>query len=416
MKVPREAWWLGGAAILMMLIALSMGNREAQQSQQVSYQRTTYNSSPDGLRALYLTLKELGYDSRRMLIPFGRATMPTRGTLVVVQPDAFVPITGRELTALQRWAAKGHTVILAGAWLMADTADDFPVSSDLVREPPLTYAKVLEPTYLAAGVKRLAVRGRHRIETPRSGRASKQKREHEGFARRVTRGFYRAQISDALSTAVPLLGDDKGTVVAYARVGAGRVILLCSPWSLCNEGIATADNLIFFLNAIGRPQEGPVYFDEYHHGYRKNLAWAFMPVPLKIALGNLLLGLALLLYGRSRRLGAPVPADRATRDRSEFLGTMTALLRKGRATRLALRTAYETALQQLRLELGQDAAASVADLARAAARIHNDAGDRLGTALQRCRGALDAPGALSEAQAMALVRELDAATALVRQI
>ncbi len=32
------------------------------------------------------------------------------------------------------------------------------------------------------------------------------------------------------------------------------------------------------LNAIGA--RGPVLFDEYHHGYRDQLAWGLLPLPL----------------------------------------------------------------------------------------------------------------------------------------
>ena len=212
------------------------------------------------------------------------------------------------------------------------------------------------------------------------------------------------------------LRDREGTVVACASIGKGRVVLFGSPWSMCNDGIAREDNLTFVLNVLGPPGRQPVYFDEYHHGYGKNLLWQITPLPIKLGAAQALLAFLIIIYARSRRFGRIVPLDRGGRQRSEFLGTMTSLLRKGHATGLAVRTAYDTAMERLRLEFGLSSEAGPAELAQAARRLNPTAGERLAAALQQCQDALATRERLSDARALAVVRGLDEAVRSVRQI
>ncbi len=88
---------------------------------------------------------------------------------------------------------------------------------------------------------------------------------------------------------------------------------------------------------------------------------------------------------------------------------MTALLCKGEAARLAVRTAYEAARRRLRRELGLPEAADLEELGQAARRVNTAQGARLQTALEHCQEAIHSPVRVSEAQAVALVRELDEA-------
>ncbi|HUT75385.1 MAG TPA: DUF4350 domain-containing protein [Armatimonadota bacterium] len=408
MKVPREAWWLAGLVIAILLLGHFVVRGAPPQS--AAARRTTYSTAPDGMLAFFLTLRELGYDARRLHVPFGDSTLPRGASLVVAEP--LVPVTEREMAALKRWVAKGHTLVLAGEDFAQRTTAAFP-QADLLEEPPVTYARPAQPTYLAQGVKRLAVCAYRRIAVParpRSAAAGQADADRRWFAPRP------GATEDALQAAIPVFADAEGTVVAYAHLGEGRVIFLSSPWSLSNEGIRRADDLIFAINALGARPGGAVYFDEYHQGYGQNVAWGLIPLPLKLALANLLVGILLVLYARGRRFGAPTPLDARRRERSEFLGTMTALLRAGHATRLAVRTALEHAVQGLRLETGLAPSAQYAELVRAVSRINPDAAPRLESALRRCQTALDGRGTLSEAQAVALVRELDDAVRSVRKV
>jgi hypothetical protein len=409
MRIPREAWWLGGLIVLV-LILLVVLRGPTSETRQTSYSdATTYSSREGGLRALYVTLQKLGYDARRLRAPFTTSTLPPEGVMIVAAPS--IPATPQEFAALRAWVAKGNAVLLAGDFALPFTEPAFPTLSPL-RETPLRYARPLQPSYIVRGVRRFAVRAVARLQppaTPASQEDDEDSERNSPFMSPIWE--YPREWADALATAVPLLADKEGTVVSYARIGRGSVVALASPWSLSNRGIGRADNLIFALNVIGPP--GPVYFDEYHHGYGENLWWTLASLPVKLAAAELLLALLVVMYSYSRRFGPVVPLDRGRRQRSEFLGTMTALLRKGQATRLALRTACDGASQRLRTELGLAPDAGAAEIEQAASRLRPQAADKLATALRQCRSALDGRETLTEARAVALVRQLDEAVHLV---
>jgi hypothetical protein len=415
MRIPREAWFLAALVVIMLVVITVLHRGAAAPEESGIFTHTTYNSDAQGLRAIYMTLRELGYDARRLRATFNRATLPARGDLVIVDP--LLPVTRREWDALYRWVDLGHTVILAGEEILPYSRTVFPESEDTLPRPPLRRAKAVQPTYLARDVRALAVRSAVRIEGPGA-------EPHPGERAEIRRAGpvpwplsldYPPRMDESLRRAVPLFRDSKGIVVSYAQVGGGAIILLASPWSLSNDGIGEADNIIFALNALGAPSAGPVYFDEYHQGYSENVLWALIPLAGKLALGQLLVGLLVMMYARSRRFGSIVPLERGRRERSEFLGTMTALLRKGMATRLAVRTARDAAMQRLRTAFGLRADATPPEVARAAERVSAQAGQKLAAALRQCRAALEGPETLTEPRAMALVRQLDEAVRSVRQ-
>ena len=415
MRIPREAWFLAALIVIMLVVIMVLRGGAAAPEKRGIFTRTTYNSDPQGLRVLYMTLRELGYDARRLRASFNKATLPKRGELVIVDP--LVPVTRREWDALYQWVDSGHTAILAGEEILPYSTRVFSEPEDFLARAPLRSARATQPTYLARDVKTLAVRAEVRIEGPGAEPHHDQRvvERRAGPAAWSQRWEYSANMDETLRRAIPLFRDSEGIVVSYAHVGKGAIILCASPWSLSNDGIAEADNVMFALNALGAPSAGPVYFDEYHQGYAENVLWALVPLAGKLALAHLLVGLLVVMYARSRRFGAIIPLDRGRRERSEFLGTMTALLRKGMATRLAVRTAYDAAMQRLRIEFGLRADAMAPEVARAAERVSAQAAHKLGVALRQCRAVLDGPEALTESRAMALVRQLDEAVKSVRQ-
>ena len=415
MRIPREAWFLAALIVIMLVVIIVLRGGSGAADEHSFFVRTTYSSDPWGLRGLYTTLHELGYDVRRLRASFNRSTLPQRGELIIVEP--IMPPTEREWQALYTWIAAGHTAILVGEELLPYAMWVFSVPEDALAQPPLRRARAVQPTYLARDVDELAVRAELRIQGPGAAPNSEEPKERRRAGPRAWYGAgeYPARMDEALRRAVPLFRDSEGTVVAYARIGQGTIILVASPWSLSNDGITKADNVVFALNALGAPGAGPVYFDEYHQGYTENVMWTLVPLAGKLALAQLFVALLVLMYARSRRFGAIIPLDRGRRQRSEFLGTMTALLRKGMATRLAVRTAYDAALQRLRVEFGLRADATAPEVARAAERVSAQAAQKLGVALRQCRAALDGPETLTESRAMALVRQLDEAVKSVRQ-
>jgi hypothetical protein len=124
----------------------------------------------------------------------------------------------------------------------------------------------------------------------------------------------------------------------------------------------------------------------------------------------------LIALARSPRLGPVVPLVRGGRQRSEFLGTMTAVLQRGRATHLALRTAHDTVIGELKAQLGIPADADANTLVRTVSRVDPAAGEELAAVLTDVHDALAGSFELSEGLAAELVRRLEAATAAARRI
>ena len=412
MKIPREIWWIVGAALVALIAGSLLRSTRQAAEQRVLPTATSYSSAPFGLRALYLAVGQLGYETRRTRAPLVSAALADRGTLVVADP-APVPLSEREWKDLQSWVRRGNTLVLAGEDEMP-LFDPSTADADEKPERPVTYAHPTQPGRLTSGVGALAIRSDRRLDLDRGGKArgrhagkSSDDEELPWFAMAGS-----ADMDEALATAVEVIGDESGAVVGYARLGAGGLAVLASAWPLSNEGIGRADNFRLVLNAIGT--RGPVLFDEYHHGYRDQLAWGLLPLPLKLALSQLAIGLLVAAYARGRRLGPVVPLEPSSRQRTEFLQTMTAALQRGHATRLALRTAYECALNLLYTRTGLPRDAATELLARAIAPDRPDAVAQLSATLALVQRTLARDAPPSEAQAMSLVRRLDEAVAAAR--
>jgi hypothetical protein len=419
MRIPREVWWIVGlTAAAVVLVVLLGGTRDADDGDALLPKRTTYSSSPAGLRGLYLALGRLGYEVGRLRRPLTSANLPERATLLVVEPIPPPLLSQTEMEDLRRWVAAGNTLVLCGGPTMPTTApaeidvDEMDFAS-IFGEPEWSEARPAQPVYLTSGVGRLAVRSAFRIALgDQEHPAHTEEDEDECLA---CDGGGASELMGDLAMAAPVASDEHGVLAAYAPVGQGQVVLFASPWSLSNEGIDEADNFTFILNAVGAPGSAPVYFDEYHHGYAENIAWGLLPLPVKLGLAQIVLGLLLVAYARSRRLGPVVPLERGGRQRSEFLGTMTTVLRRGHATRLAVRTAYETTGERLRVQMGVAGGADDQALAGAVARANPEAAARLEETLAELRAALTGP-APTEARAMELLRRLDEAAAAARRI
>ncbi len=138
--------------------------------------------------------------------------------------------------------------------------------------------------------------------------------------------------------------------MGLSRHGQGQVIILGSPWILSNKGIDDADNLVLVLNALRRrdpKKELAVTFDEYHHGYAAEKGiWVLLGRPARLGLMHLSVAFLILMFSVSRRLGKPIPLRTAPRQRSEYLTSMSSLLRRARAHRVVHKQLGERFLQE----------------------------------------------------------------------
>jgi hypothetical protein len=407
MKLPREVRWIIGLTLVAALLAWLLHGGESGGSQQATFVPTTYSSAGYGLRALYLTLDELGYQPVRLRRPLNDE-LPARGSLFVVQPVA--PVAEVEWRALEAWVQRGHTLILAADSGLPGLLAASPMFGSLL-DIPVSYAHPAQPVHLARGVTRLAVKSDAHIEVT-AGQDKGTHRVPTPDQTPVTGSGPRRLLGEG----VPVFRDEGRAIVTYAKVGKGEVIFLASPWSLTNEGIGKADNIVFALNAVGEAGRGPVFFDEYHHGYGESALSRITPWPMKLAAAQILLGILVAMFARSRRFGRIRPLLRESRERSDFLATMAAVLRRGEATRLAVRTARDALAHRLSRLLGLPPGAGSEALARAASRVNAEAGAKLGRALPQCDAALQSTEELSQPRALALIRELDEAERALRRV
>ncbi len=409
-RLPREVWWLIGVTVVMAAVAAALSGSTSSRGGEAGKapQRTTYSNNEQGLRALYVTLDKLGYRVSRWRRSFGGGTLPA-GTLVIVDPATPIPLP--EWQALYRWVSGGNTLLYCADLRELGDASPLPGGGLPLPKESESDATPSQPIYLAQGVTRLRVRTVSHFAPPGVVEKEPAKRRPEdslfGLEPKESPEWRRVR-----AQAVPVFADKEGIVAVYARVGRGTLVVASSSWSLSNGGIGKGDNLLFVLNALGAPAKGPVYFDEYHQGFGENVTWALLPLPVKLALGQLLLAFGILVYARGRRFGRIVPLQETSRQRSEFLGTMTALLRRGEATHLAVRTAYEAVLRRQRRKLGLPEGAEAEEVGQAARRLDAKRAARLEAALQHAREALTRRAHLAEGRAMALIRELDEAESM----
>ena len=164
--------------------------------------------------------------------------------------------------------------------------------------------------------------------------------------------------------------DISGQVLVSRAVEAGEVIWLAGVFPLSNAGIGEADNARFATLLAGGP--GPVYFDEYHHGFvRGGGVWDRLGGGGRAAAVLAAAALALALTAAARRPGPaiePLP-ERAVR-RGAYVGALAELYRRAGARAAALRTLEEALRHALVRRWGTEAAGRAA--APAAARALED--------------------------------------------
>lgn len=298
---------------------------------------SAFNGGPSGLRGLYFLWRELGFDTR--VWRRGWDDLPSEaGVIVVAAPFAYGAEPGaKESSYLLEWAEAGHSVLLLGRDSEASAAFGLrPVPGSSVRGT----LRPLAPTDLMTGVDALSLGG--------------------------------DRWTDLSPSFVSHVGDDGGPALLSCSLGDSHLIALADVSALSNEHLREADNAILAANlaAIGSAQ-GPIYFDEFHHGFRERRTLAallFRPPLLWVTL-QVLLALALLLHAASRRFGTPVPLVPAVRHRAsvEYVTAMASLYRRGKAVDLMLERLSKGFRREVTRSLGLPANAPAARVAGAAA-------------------------------------------------
>jgi hypothetical protein len=299
---------------------------------------STYDSGPNGYRALFTVLRQAGADVAQFDRPLALLG-PQTGTLVISDytADASSNLLNpkKDGIALDRFVRNGGRLVV----LYSATAG---TNEPLVPGGLGRQIATSERQAVSLADDRFTV-GADRVSGPIDAVFPYSERYGE-----------------------PLFANDSGIVALGYAHGKGEVIAITTPALFGNAYLRRAGNLAFAYNVI--TGHGPAAFDEYVHGYDDNLSlWAALPQPVHdaafIVAGILLLAVA----GASVPFAPPIPAEPADeRDSSAFLDAMAALMRRARARRVAVAAFAQNARRLYRRsedERVREAAAEIEGLA-----------------------------------------------------
>jgi hypothetical protein len=380
--------WIGLGLLILLALLFSLGRTAAPDVgvPDVTPLRSTYRARPSGLRALYLTLEQLGYRPRRHHQTLDHLTED--GALVIAEPP--IDLAPREWEAVVRWVERGNLLLLFSDSGHLFEPDEHPAVS--LPTAPST-ALPVQPVPVVAGARSHVVQGLYRIDTE-----SWSPVRPEGVFRTGPRGrrATRPRLFPARPV-LPLYADATGPVLCFSRWGRGTVILSCSPWSLSNEGIARGSNLALFLNlvdAYGAGKRRPIFFDEYHQGQGDaGGPLSLLPPVARTGVAQVVVALLLLVVAVAWRFGAIVPTEALTRrTRAEYLAAMTTLFRRARALELVAGKLKVETERELARSLGLPPTARPEELAAAAQ-------EKRGLDAERVRRTLEEADLLSVARA-----------------
>ncbi len=332
---------VGLFAVLIVLNFLFFVDTRATEEDELTGDRSSYRSIPYGTLAFYTLLKENGYNVTRFEKPFTELKGGEQGTLIIIAPPKAHQPDEDEFSALNRWVEAGGLLIIIDREIEVPVGDGAAHTEEAQSKAAV---RPLQPTSFSRGVRRVGL---------------------SEFATRVR--------VDSRSVTYHI-GDDQGAVLADARVGKGRVVLLTDQYVVANNGISEADNVILTLNLLeGRPAGG-IAFDEFHHGYGASSASGGLlayfrgtPVPWMMAQAGLIA--ALVVYSYGRRFGRPIPLRQERRTTNlEFVSSMANITRLAEASDLAMENIYSEFRKRLCRFSGVPSKIENGRLAAAAAR------------------------------------------------
>ncbi len=285
-----------GAGVAL-LLAIGYGQSALEQPR-VSV-ASSYDTGPNGYRALYDVLRSAGVPLHRFERVPGLLD-PSIRTLVMTgyeSDPAAKPLDVHDVAALRRFVRNG------GRFVAID--DEFAGAQDVT---PGVGATVRARASGAAAVGR------------------------DAYTQGVTivRGPIDWVFPFKRLRGVPLLANARGVVAVSYRYGRGEVIAVTAPALFANAQLRNAGNLRFAYNAIAG--HGNASFDEYVHGYDDRLSLlSVLPAADRAALAIVAAAVVLALIGANVPFAPPyLPPPADERDSSDYVAAMAELMRRSR--------------------------------------------------------------------------------------
>lgn len=262
---------------------------------------STYDTGPNGYRALFEVLRAAGVSVQRFEAPLGTLD-PSVRTLVITSygfEDISIthPLDERDAAVLKDFVRNGGRLVAIDS--------QFAGSSDA--------APAVGSTVIAQGKGAIAL--------PRDA---------------LTDGVQRVDgpvewiFPFTEKRGVPLLANAQGIVAMWYRFGRGDVIAVTSPVLFSNGALRNGDNLRFIYNAVAN--RGVVAFDEYVHGYSVGpTMWSVLPDAVRAAVWIAVAIAVIALIGANVPFAPPFlpqPSDESTS--SDYISAIAALMRRSR--------------------------------------------------------------------------------------
>lgn len=311
------------AAMVFVLAVLSIAAALFEMRPESTLPLDSESSAPDGALALASWLDELGHPVSREVAADFRIPADT-GLVFVLEPAFGSYFTEEDADVLDSWVSEGGTLVYAaenpGSRLvperfgftlryLAEPAASAPAAAAVLTAPPLTRALQADIAFV--------------------------------FEPKVDKFE-------------PLIAVPEGPVVVRLLHGEGQVVLSATVRPFTNEGLKQPGNGALVLNLLpDRPQNKPVWFDEWHHGKRPALEEPAGPGAWlrNVSAGRAVLFSAAVLFGwvalSGRAFGRPLPPSRPEERRSplEYVNAIANLNQRA-GNRQALALHYRNRLKR----------------------------------------------------------------------
>lgn len=311
-RLSRDSWLAIGLVVVLAAVTVAAALQQTREMEPPPL--ASFSSAPNGARALFLWLGELGYIVSGDALEVFDIPEDVK-LLFILEPT--VSLTTPDWQVLDEWVEDGGTLVVAGQDFAAGLAASH-------YEFTLAYQAI--PTTLTAQTPLLA-------SPPLTATVHAQ-----------ARAVFTTERSDF----IPLLADEARAVMVAFEKGEGRVILSAAPFPFSNAGLKETGNPAIVLNLLsGLDQSDLVWFDEWHHGLRNTRVSATIAGPedwlRSTPAGRSLLFVAvvifvgLLLRGQLFGRPVPLPQDVSRRAPLEYITALANLSRRAGLRGVVLR-------------------------------------------------------------------------------
>jgi hypothetical protein len=170
-------------------------------------------------------------------------------------------------------------------------------------------------------------------------------------------------------SALPAYAGTGGSLLAVARVGGGRAVLLANTTPLHNERIDAADNAQLGVGLAGGRERDVVFLESYH-GYGEESGLAAIPDDWLVLFGIAVVAIATLVLARGRRLGPAEPdARELAPPRQAYVEALGGVLARTGGREAAAERVRAEALRLLRARTGLPDDADASRIGAAAASL-----------------------------------------------